>query len=44
MTAESYENKLLSLKPEDSVEVKIQRQGPDGYTEITCTVDVSVLP
>ena len=40
----NYEKKLLSLKPEDTVEVKIERQGPEGYTEITCTVEVSVLP
>lgn len=44
LTVENYENKLLSLKPEDTVEVKIERQGTDGYTEITCTVEVSVLP
>ena len=44
LTAENYEDKLLSLKPEDTVEVKIERQGPDGYAEITCTVEVSVLP
>ena len=44
LTAENYENKLLALKPEDTVEVKIERQGPDGYAEITCTVEVSVLP
>lgn len=44
LTAENYEKKLLSLKPEDTVEVKIERQGPEGYTEITCTVEVSVLP
>ena len=42
LTAENYEKKLLSLKPEDTVEVKIERQGPEGYTEITCTVEVSV--
>ena len=44
LTAENYEKKLLSLKPEDTVEVKIERQGPEGYTEIICTVEVSVLP
>ena len=44
LTVENYENKLLSLKPESTVEVKIERQGPEGYTEITCTVEVSVLP
>ena len=44
LTAENYEKKLLSLKPEDTVEVKIERQGPEGYTEITCTVEVSAPP
>lgn len=43
LTVDSYENKLLSLTPEESVEIVVERQGTDGYTEITCTVDVSVL-
>ena len=29
--------------PGETVEVVIQRQGTEGYTEITCTVEVSVL-
>lgn len=43
LTVDGYENALLSLTPEKSVNVVVQRQGTDGYTEITCTVDVSVL-
>ena len=42
-TVDGYENKLLSLVPGETVEVVIQRQGTEGYTEITCTVEVSVL-
>lgn len=43
LTVDGYESALLSLTPEKSVKVVVQRQGTDGYTEITCTVDVSVL-
>ena len=42
-TVDGYENKLLSLVPGETVEVVIRRQGTEGYTEITCTVEVSVL-
>ena len=42
-TVDGYENALLSLTPGKSVEVVVQRQGNDGYTEIICTVEVSVL-
>lgn len=42
-TVDSYENKLLSLTPEKSVKVVVERQGTEGYTEITCTVEISVL-
>lgn len=43
LTVDSYENKLLSLTPGERVEIVVERQGTDGYKEITCTVDVSVL-
>lgn len=43
LTVDSYENKLLSLTPGESVEIVVERQGTDGYKEITCTVSVSVL-
>lgn len=43
LTVDGYENKLLTLTPGDSVEIVVERQGTDGYKEITCTVDVSVL-
>lgn len=42
-TVDSYESKLLSLSPGDSIEVGIQRQGTEGYNKIICTVEVSVL-
>lgn len=43
LNVDGYENKLLSLTPGDRVEIVVERQGTDGYKEITCTVDVSVL-
>lgn len=42
-SGDSYENKLLSLMPGDSVEVVVKRQGTEGYTEIACMVEVGVL-
>ena len=43
LTVDSYESALLSLEPGQRVEVAVQRQGIDGYEEITCMVTVSVL-
>lgn len=43
-TTESYENQLLSIKPGKAVKVLIQRQGSEGYKEIECEVEVSILP
>lgn len=43
MTVDNYESKLLSLEPGNQVKIVVQRQGAEGYTEITCTVKVSVL-
>lgn len=43
LNVDGYENKLLSLTPGESVEIVVERQGTDGYKEITCTVEVSVL-
>lgn len=40
---DGYEGKLLSLAPGDMMEIAIERQGAEGYTEITCKVEVSVL-
>lgn len=42
-TVDGYENKLLALSPGDTAEITIERQGTEGYAEITCTVEVSVL-
>lgn len=41
-TVDGYETKLLSKTPGDKAEIVVQRQGSEGYTEITCTVEVSV--
>lgn len=43
MSDEMYESALLSLEPGSTVEVVINRQGIDGYYEVTCQVEVSVL-
>ncbi|MBO5522839.1 MAG: serine protease, partial [Roseburia sp.] len=40
---DGYESRLLSLAPGDMVEITIERQGAEGYTEISCRVEVSVL-
>lgn len=42
-TVDSYESRLLALKPGDEVEIVVQRQGAEKYEEITCTVQVGVL-
>ena len=42
-TVDSYESKLLALKPGDEVEIVVQRQGAEKYEEIACTVQVGVL-
>lgn len=43
LSVEAYERILLSLAQGKSVEIAVQRQGVDDYTEITCTVEVGVL-
>ena len=42
-TVDGYENRLLELTPGDTVKITVERQGTDGYTEIDCEVEVSVL-
>ena len=42
-TVDGYENRLLELAPGDMVKITFERQGTDGYTEIDCEVEVSVL-
>ena len=42
-SVDGYESRLLSMTPGERVKIVVERQGTDGYTEITCTVDVSVL-
>lgn len=43
VSVDGYETKLLSLEPDETVEVVVQRQGSNGYKEIRCQVKVSVL-
>lgn len=43
LSVEAYERNLLLLAEGKSVEIVVQRQGSDDYTEITCTVEVGVL-
>lgn len=43
LSVEAYERNLLLLAQGKSVEIVVQRQGIDDYTEITCTVEVGVL-
>lgn len=42
-TVDSYESKLLELKPDERVKIVVERQSAGGYKEIICAVDVSVL-
>ena len=42
-TVDAYENRLLALAPDERVEIVVERQGTDGYREISCMVDVSIL-
>lgn len=42
-TVEGYEKTLLALEPGETVEVAVRRQGAEGYTEILCEVEISVL-
>ena len=43
MTVGQYESILLAKAPGDELVITLQRQGTDGYTEITCTVTVGTL-
>ena len=42
-TIEQYTQMLMSLAPEQSVKLKVQRQSGEGYTELECTAVVGVL-
>ena len=42
-TVDGYESKLMSLSPGDTVTVVVKRQSPEGYTDITCMVEIGVL-
>jgi serine protease Do len=40
---ESYENKLMALTPGDTAKIKVERQGTDGYSEVTYHVTIGIL-
>lgn len=42
-TVDSYEEKLLTLTPGETVRVVVERQGIEEYNPVTCTVNVSIL-
>lgn len=39
----AYSSQVMKLTPGDTIPVVVQRQGADGYSEITCEVEVGVL-
>ena len=39
----AYNSKLLTLSVGDTVKVTVMRKGNDGYSEITCQVEIGVL-
>lgn len=43
VSVDGYESKLMSLTPDDTAEVTVQRQGNNDYKELKCKVHVSVL-
>lgn len=43
VSVDGYESKLMSLTPDDTAEVTVQRQGNNDYKELKCKVNVSVL-
>lgn len=42
-SVEAYEDKVLSLKPGDSIEIAVKRQGMDGYSRVEYTVTAGKL-
>lgn len=42
-TVEGYRSKVLSMTPGTTTSITVQRQGTNGYAEIECLVDVSIL-
>ncbi len=43
MSDAGYSNKLLTLQPEDNVEITVMRKGNSAYKEITCKAEVGTL-
>jgi serine protease Do len=42
-SADSYESKLMALTPGDTARIKVERQGTDGYSEVTYRVTIGIL-
>lgn len=42
-SVEAYETKVLSLKPGDSIDIAVKRQGMEEYTRVECTVTAGKL-
>lgn len=39
---DGYESKLLSMRPDEHVNIVVQRQNTEGYEEVTCMVEVGI--
>ena len=39
----AYSSQVMKLTPGDTIPIVVQRQGADGYSEITCEVEVGIL-
>ena len=42
-SVDAYETKVLSLKPGDSIEIAVKRQGMEEYSRVECTVTAGKL-
>lgn len=42
-SVDAYEEKVLSLKPGDSIEIAVKRQGMEEYSRVECTVTAGKL-
>ncbi|MCM1258899.1 MAG: S1C family serine protease [Roseburia sp.] len=42
-SVDAYETKVLSLKPGDSIDIAVKRQGMEEYTRVECTVTAGKL-
>lgn len=42
-TVSAYNKQMLSLKPGETYKIKARRKGNDGYSSITCEIEIGVL-